>query len=64
MVVETKDGVDWKLTDSSGASITEGVSYNVTILTIQTSELAKGTYKLALKRDADQLELTLKMGKK
>ena len=39
MVVETKDGVDWKLTDSSGASITEGVSYNVTILTIQPKEV-------------------------
>ena len=64
MVVETKDGVNWTLTNSSGASVTDCVTYEVTTLTIQTAELAKGTYKLALKRDADSLELTLKMGTK
>ena len=64
VLIETKDLVDWRLEDASGKAVTDGVSYEKTTLKIDSSGLAKGTYKLTFKRFAEQLTLTLKMGKK
>ena len=64
IMIETKDLVDWRLEDASGNAVTDGVTYEMTALKIETSGLAKGTYKLTLKRFDEQLTLTLKMGMK
>ena len=64
VLIETKDLVDWRLEDASGKAVTDGVSYEKTTLKIDTSGLAKGTYKLTFKRFAEQMTLTLKMGTK
>ena len=64
VMIQTKDKVDWRLEDASGQSVTAGVTYEMTALKIETSGLAKGTYKLTLKRFDEQLTLTLKMGTK
>ena len=64
VLIQTKDLVDWRLENASGQAVTEGVTYEMTALKIETSGLAKGTYKLTLKRFDEQLTLTLKMGTK
>lgn len=64
VLIETKDLVDWRLEDASGQAVTDGVTYQKTTLKIETAGLAKGTYKLTLKRFAEQVTLTLKMGTK
>jgi hypothetical protein len=60
IMIETKDLVDWTLQDASGKSVTDGVSYEMTALKIETTRLQPGTYTLTLKRFSEQLTLTLK----
>ena len=64
VTVETKDRVDWSLKGPSGTAVTEGVTYNMTTLTIPTANLPQGAYTLTLQRDSEKLVLTLKMGNK
>ena len=59
-MIETKDLVNWTLQDASGKSVTDGVSYEMTALKIETTRLQPGTYTLTLKRFSEQLTLTLK----
>lgn len=60
IMIETKDLVNWTLQDASGKSVTDGVSYEMTALKIETARLQPGTYTLTLKRFSEQLTLTLK----
>lgn len=64
LTVETKDYVDWSLTNAAGASMADYVTYSVTTMTIREKDLPKGTYKLELRRGSEQLAIDLKMGKK
>lgn len=61
LTVETKDGVDWKLSGAS-ATASEAVQYAGTTMSIDTSLLPKGSYTLTLSRDKEKVELKLKMG--
>ena len=64
VVIETKDAVDWSLKNASGAAVTDGITYDVTTLTIKAGELAQGSYTLVLKRGQENLQMTIKMGTK
>ena len=59
--ISTKDGVRWNLSGPE-ASANEAVSYAATNMTIDTSGLPEGLYTLVLERDAEKIELKLKMG--
>lgn len=62
VTVETKDSVTWSLT---GGTVPEGaVTYVGTTLSIDSSVMKKGDYKLTLKRDKESLELEISMGQK
>ena len=62
VMIETKDLVEWHLADASGTAVTEGVTYEMTALKIESALLKKGSYTLTLKRFDEQLILKLKMG--
>lgn len=64
VVMHTKSGLDWKLTDSHGVPVTEGVSYDVTTITINTKLLAKDTYTLTLSKGEEVKSFTITMGLK
>ena len=61
--LKTKDRVTWKLSDSSGKVVAEGVSEDFKI-SISTSGLAKGSYTLWLGRDKEGQGITLNIGEK
>ena len=56
--IDTKDNVSWSLKSSSGADVSDCVSYAGIKMTIDASKL-KGAYTLTLKRGSDQLSLNL-----
>ena len=60
IMIETKDLVEWTLKNASGTAVTDGVTYEMTALKIETPRLQPGTYTLTLKRLDEQLTLTLK----
>ena len=64
VTIQTKDLVDVTLADASGTKYPDCISIDMTEVKIQTANLSKGTYTLALKRFGDNVTLTLKMGKK
>ncbi len=64
LILETKDGAEWTLTNSSGTKVTEGVVYDITTMTFKVAELPKSDYTLKLTRGEEKLELKLKMGTK
>lgn len=64
ILIETKDLVDWTLTDASGMAVTDGISYSMTALKIAASALQAGSYTLTLKRFDEQLTLNFKTGSK
>lgn len=62
VTIETKDSVTWKL---EGGTVPDGtVTYTGTTLSIDSSQLKKGDYRLTLVRDKDKLELEITMGQK
>ena len=58
VTIETKDKVSWSLKSSSGADVSDCVSYSGVQMNIDASKL-KGAYTLTLQRGSDQLSLNL-----
>lgn len=59
--VSVKDGVEIKLLDASGAEVKSGIGATETGITIDLNIIAKGTYKLCLTKDYENVEMEVKL---
>lgn len=59
VTINTKDHVTWSMKSSSGAAVSDVVSYSGVQMVIDATSL-KGSYILTLERDGDKMSLTLK----
>jgi Peptidase C10 family. len=60
----THPGLNWMMTDSRGIPVTEGVFYEGSILSINTTMIPEDTYTLTLSKGNDTKAFTIKMGSK
>lgn len=59
--VSVKDGVDIKLLNAAGAGVTAGVEATDTGIIIDVKAVGKGTYKLCLTKDYENVEMEVKL---
>lgn len=63
MVISTKEGASYSVTDKSGTAIVKGVCPSEGSFSIDCSRIAKGTYTLTLEKTFEKKQVTLIMGK-
>lgn len=59
--IKTKDGVDIKLLDAASAEVRTGVTVTDKGIDIDVTKLAKGSYKLKMTKDAENVEMEVEL---
>lgn len=59
--VSVKDGVDIKLLNAAGAEVNAGIGATETGIIIDVKTVGKGTYKLCLTKDYENVEMEVKL---
>lgn len=59
--VSVKDGVDIKLLNAAGAEVNDGIGATDTGIIIDVKAVGKGTYKLCLTKDYENVEMEVKL---
>lgn len=64
MLITTKKGVNYSITDRKGAVIAKGVTYdNGEVITVDCGKMARDIYTLTLEKTIEKQQINLKIGK-